>query len=33
MSRTKADLLEEIMNKEVKFNQLIWANVSDAGDT
>ncbi|XP_074472924.1 serine/threonine-protein kinase 33 isoform X1 [Sebastes fasciatus] len=30
VSKTKANLLEEIMNKEVKFPQNIWATVSDA---
>ncbi|XP_026233477.1 serine/threonine-protein kinase 33 isoform X2 [Anabas testudineus] len=30
VSRTKTNLLEEIMNKEVTFNQSIWATVSDA---
>ena len=32
MSKTKENLLEEIMNKEVKFTQSIWATISDAGD-
>uniref|UniRef100_A0A8C9Z0H4 Serine/threonine kinase 33 n=1 Tax=Sander lucioperca TaxID=283035 RepID=A0A8C9Z0H4_SANLU len=30
VSKTKANLLKEIMNKEVKFTQPIWATVSDA---
>ncbi|XP_045889416.1 serine/threonine-protein kinase 33 isoform X2 [Micropterus dolomieu] len=30
VSKTKANLLQEIMNKEVKFTQPIWATVSDA---
>lgn len=32
MSKTKAKLLEEIMTKEVTFNHLNWATVSNAGD-
>ncbi|KAM9366983.1 serine/threonine-protein kinase 33 [Symphorus nematophorus] len=31
VSKTKADLLKEITNKEVRFTQPIWATVSDAG--
>ncbi|XP_054473820.1 serine/threonine-protein kinase 33 isoform X2 [Anoplopoma fimbria] len=30
VSKTQANLLQEIMNKEVKFTQHIWATVSDA---
>ncbi|XP_030270339.1 serine/threonine-protein kinase 33 isoform X2 [Sparus aurata] len=30
VSKTKENLLEEIMNKEVKFTQSIWATISDA---
>ncbi|XP_038558019.1 serine/threonine-protein kinase 33 isoform X2 [Micropterus salmoides] len=30
VSKTKANLLQEIMNKEVKFTQPVWATVSDA---
>ncbi|XP_076584898.1 serine/threonine-protein kinase 33 isoform X1 [Chaetodon auriga] len=30
VSKTKAKLLKEIMNKEIKFTQTIWATVSDA---
>lgn len=31
MSKTKYELLEEIMNEGVKFTQTIWTTVSDAG--
>lgn len=31
MSKTKFELLEEIMNEGVKFTQTIWTTVSDAG--
>ncbi|XP_019131941.1 serine/threonine-protein kinase 33 isoform X2 [Larimichthys crocea] len=30
VSKTKSNLLKEIMNKEVRFTQTIWATVSDA---
>lgn len=31
VSKTKYELLEEIMNEGVKFTQDIWSTVSDAG--
>lgn len=31
VSKTKYELLEEIMNEGVKFNQEIWSTVSDEG--
>lgn len=31
MSKTKYELLEEMMNEGVKFTQDVWSTVSDAG--
>lgn len=31
VSKTKYELLDEIMNEGVKFTQDIWSTVSDAG--